>query len=1004
MTRNKTSWLLALICVAFFSVDLAAQTTATIGTGTSSSSTTGPFQRSDTASSTVYSRFVHIYTASELAAAGITNGVSITQVNWEIASSNVIIGSGNANLKIYVKNSTATAATADTWSNLTAGSSLVFDQDFNTTNNFPGANGWMPFVFSSGFTYTGGALEIAVDWDCSQVSSPAFSGDGAIKWRWQSTAPDFLVVKKTSSSSPSSNISDLKDQRANIQMVYSAGACNQPGSLGAMAGSTTADLSWGAATNSTSYNWKVVAQGAGSTAAALDSGNTAGLTASASGLTAFTAYDFFVEADCGTTGSSGYAGPFTFLTQPTSPDTITIGMGTSSSSTRGPFQRSDTTSSTVFSRFVHIYTATELAAAGITSGADLTQINWEIASSNVIIGTGDATLKVYLKNSTATAATADQWTNLISGSTLVHDQVYNVNNNFLGANGWMPFGFNQAFTYTGGALEVAVDWDCSQVSAPRFSGDGAIKWNWESTAPDFLVVKKTSSSSPSSNISDLKDERANIQMVYTTSVASCDAPGYLSVAALDSTSADLSWSTVPSAASYNWIVVNSGAGSGGAPVANGTSSSSLATASGLMAQTSYDYFVQSDCGTAGTSGYSGPFSFVTIPSSADTITIGTGSSSSSTRGPFQRSDTASSTVYSRFVHVYTAAELLAAGIPSGASITQLNWEIASSNVIIGTGNAELKVYIKNSTATLATPDTWSNKIAGADLVFDRQFNSANNFPGLNGWMRFGFNAPFVYTGGALEIAVDWDCSQVSSPAFSGDGALKWRWESTAPDSLVVKKTSSSSPSSDISDQKDERANIQMVYTFNAPPPPCDLPTGLSSANADTSSADLSWTASTNATGYNWKVVAAGGGSSAPAIDSGTTNSTSASTSGLSPGTSYDFFVEADCGVSGTSGFQGPETFSTTDNIGIVEGTEIKMLSVFPNPTQKDATIEIQLERAQDVRISVYSIFGLVVEDLVIENTSSIEKTIDISRFPSGTYLVRIETETGMATKRLVKSH
>ena len=174
-----------------------AQTTVTIGTGSSSSSTRGPFQRADTNSSTVFSRWVQIFTASELAAAGVTNGVSLTQFNWEVASSNVIIGSGSAKFKIYVKNSNATGAVTDTWVNLIAGSTLAYDDSFNTTNNFPGANGWMPFVLSTPFVYTGGAIEIATDWDCSQVTTPAFNGNGAIKFRWHSTAPDDLVVKKT---------------------------------------------------------------------------------------------------------------------------------------------------------------------------------------------------------------------------------------------------------------------------------------------------------------------------------------------------------------------------------------------------------------------------------------------------------------------------------------------------------------------------------------------------------------------------------------------------------------------------------------------------------------------------------------------------------------------------------------------------------------------------------------------------------------------------------------
>lgn len=598
---------------------LMAQTTVQIGTGSSSSSTRGPFQRADTNSTTVFSRWVQIFTAAELANAGLTNGVSISQVNWEGASPNNIIGNGSAYLKIYVKNSSATAATSDTWANHIAGSTLAFNDSFNTTNNFPGVNGWIPFVFSTPITYTGGALEIAVDWDCSQVSTPAFSGNGALKFRWHSTAPDDLVVKKTSSSAPSSSITDLKDERANIQIVYNAAGCPQPTSLYANnATATTADLNWGAAMGATMYGWKVVPAGAGSAAVAVDTGSTSGTMATASGLASLTAYDFYVDADCGATGRSSFAGPYTFLTQGTNVNSFQIGTGSSSSSTRGPFQRADTNSSTVFSRWVQFFTASELAAAGVMNGDKITQVNWELASSNIIVGSGDATMKVYIKNSSATAASSDSWTNHISGSTLVVDERFNTVNNFPGANGWMPFGFNQAFTYTGGTIEIAVDWDCSQVSTPAFNGNGAIKFRWHATAPDDLVAKKTASSGPPSTISDLRDERANIQFI--TSFNTCSQPVNLNAANIGITTADLSWDD-SIATSFKWKVVLEGANVNAAGVDSGTTSSTMATATMLAAVTSYDFYVEADCGTIGVSEFAGPYTFKTQCASTPATTI-----------------------------------------------------------------------------------------------------------------------------------------------------------------------------------------------------------------------------------------------------------------------------------------------------------------------------------------------------------------------------------------------
>ncbi|MEL6676676.1 MAG: T9SS type A sorting domain-containing protein [Bacteroidota bacterium] len=1046
---------LLIVGVLWLSGDLAlAQTTATIGTGSSSSSTRGPFQRADTNSSTVFSRFVQIYTAAEMAAAQIPSGASITQFNWELASSNVIIGSGSATLKIYVRNSNATAAVSDTWVNHIAGSTLAYDDSFNVTNNFPGANGWMPFALSTPITYTGGALEIAVDWDCSQVSTPAFNGNGAIKFRWASTAPEDLVVKKTSSSAPSTNITDVKNERANIQIVYSAPSCAAPANLASTVTTTTADVSWDMSTGATAYLWKVVASGAGSGGTAIAGGSTAMTMATATGLMPLTAYDLYVATDCGT-DTSAYAGPHAFLTAGSAQDTATIGMGSSSSSTRGPFQRSDTASSTVFSRFVQVYTAAELAAAGITNGASITQVSWELASSNVMIGSGNATMKVYIKNSSATAAMADTWVNQINGATLVSDNMFNTSNNFPGQNGWMPFAFSTPYVYTGGALEIAVDWDCSQVTTPAFSGDGSLKWRWESTAPDFLVVKKTASSSPSSNITDLKDERANIQFVYTAPAPACTAPSGLSAANLTATSADLSWSNT-GATAYLWKVVATGAGSGGAAVEGGATADTFATASSLMGGTTYDLFVASDCGTD-TSAYAGPYTFSTTMMVMDsTVTIGTNSSSSSTRGPFQRSDTASSTVYSRFVQVYTATELAAVGITDGASINQVAWELASSNVMIGTGDATMKVYIRNSTATAAAADDWSNLIAGSSLVSDNAFNTTNNFPGQNGWMPFAFNAPFVYTGGAIEVAVDWDCSQVSTPAFSGDGSLKWRWSSTAPDSLVVKKTSSSGPSSNISDLKDERANIQFTFT----PPVCNPSTAIMSAITNVSckgesdgAIDLTVTAGVPSYSFSWNNAAGdttedisglaagdymvtitdGDGcdftstititepdslilSVSTTADSAGTGIGAASASATGGTAPYSYTWDGTAGPADTTGLASgtyevvvtdvngcTDTLSVTvdDVVSIDAWAYVADLSIIPNPTTGLARIELNLTEVAELDMTVFSMRGELVGHFPQGRSTQLKEELDLSAWANGVYFVRFSINNQVISKRIL---
>lgn len=394
----------------------------------------------------------------------------------------------------------------------------------------------------------------------------------------------------------------------------------------------------------------------------------------------------------------------------------------------------------------------------------------------------------------------------------------------------------------------------------------------------------------------------NKEVEIEVTAITCGIPTGLVSLTVTETAADLSWDAVTDASTYNWIVVAAGDGADGTTVASGMGADTTASATGLTNNTSYDLHVQADCGAGGLSAFSMAYNFTT----ASIVQIGDGSSSSSTRGPFQRADTNSTTVYSRWVQLFTESELADAGITSGASIAELQWESASSNVIIGNGDATLKIYVKNSDATAAVSDSWVNHIAGSSLVVDNSYNTTNNFPGANGWMPFTFAESFIYTGGTLEVAVDWDCSQVSTPVFSGNGAIKWRWASTAPDNLVVKKTSSSSPSTNVTDLKNERANIQIVYI--APPPPeCAPPSNLTTTAITATSADLSWDVVDGASAYIWRVVEAG--PDGMVVDFGSTADTSASATGLSSDTWYDFEVLVDCGGD-TSAFSMAYNFLT----------------------------------------------------------------------------------------------
>ena len=79
---------------------------------------------------------------------------------------------------------------------------------------------------------------------------------------------------------------------------------------------TSLDFSWDAAAfgTVTGYDWEVVPDGNLQGVGVVDSGSTAGLSASATGLTAATAYDIYIRTDCGNPPVSTYLGPLSFTT------------------------------------------------------------------------------------------------------------------------------------------------------------------------------------------------------------------------------------------------------------------------------------------------------------------------------------------------------------------------------------------------------------------------------------------------------------------------------------------------------------------------------------------------------------------------------------------------------------------------------------------------------------------------------------------------------------------
>ena len=236
------SFLIALL----FAFNVQAQTTVTIGAGSqsgtqsnSASGDCGPMYRSTNSSNFVYSRHHYLFTQSEIAVAGIPSGNQITKLAWFNQN-----GAGTNSpcvFQVWMKNSSLTdvGAGGQLWSNLTSGSTLVYN---NSAHTVPATVGWHDVVLSTPFTYTGGAIEISVNFDISSGSSPYTTAG----FSWNKDPISGRTLSYVGSSAPGTTLPNLRTVRAQIQMTYQSGVpCTVPPTPGVAAAAPSSGLCLG---------------------------------------------------------------------------------------------------------------------------------------------------------------------------------------------------------------------------------------------------------------------------------------------------------------------------------------------------------------------------------------------------------------------------------------------------------------------------------------------------------------------------------------------------------------------------------------------------------------------------------------------------------------------------------------------------------------------------------------------------------------------------------------
>ena len=284
-------------------------------------------------------------------------------------------------------------------------------------------------------------------------------------------------------------------------------------------------------------------------------------------------------------------------------------------------------------------------------------------------------------------------------------------------------------------------------------------------------------------------------------------------------------------------------------------------------------------------------------SAQTTVTIGTGTAASGTTdngNPIYRSSATSAFNFGQSVQLLTAADLAAAGVTAGSTISKIAYYKTNAFTMAAGRTAALNIYLKNSSATaLTTTSNFATWTTGSTNCYANPTVGAADIPAVAGWVEFTFTTPFNYSGGSIEVALDW----VGTAPSSGLSTGSFLWQYTASTAIQAVGTSASAAigTANLASSQLRQYNTQITYSST----PCSgTPTpGNTIAPATTcegSSVTLSLQNATTGSGvtYQWYMNAApisGANSSTYTIPSLTT--------------SDNYYCEVTCG--GNTGTSNP---------------------------------------------------------------------------------------------------
>jgi len=516
----------------------------------------------------------------------------------------------------------------------------------------------------------------------------------------------------------------------------------------------------------------------------------------------------------------------------------------------GTFESPPLTSYYGFSYGQSIYLASEVNANG-----NITSVAFQLIAG-ADMSDADEMVDVWIGHTTKTSFTSTtDWVDIANLTQVLTNGTITVASDILTITFSAPFAYNGIDN-----LIIAVD-----ANESGFGGTGDRISATDGPTTNLSIIYRSDNINPNptvpSTASALFQSRGNI--TFNGITETCPNPLTLTVSNLAETSADLGWTVGGTETMWNveWGVAGFTQGTG-TTVVTATNSYSL---TGLTADSSYAFYVQSDCGTGDLSSWIGPFSFTT-PCPIFTA-------------PYSQNFDTFKVDSSAFTYE---------NCWSGTNIGSYLWEVAattdtsSANTGPGSGISNGN-YLFTESSSGATADA-------IDLVSPLIDLSALTTPSLTfDYHMFGANM------GTLEVIVSQGGTDTTAFTLTGQQQTT---ETTTFTTQIVDLSAYANQTVQINFKGIRGSGITSDMAIDTviidELPTCINPSPLIASNIMDDSVDINWTAVSGSTGYNYEYgispyVQGGGGTT------GSTASNMVSLTNLTESKTYDFYVQNNCG-------------------------------------------------------------------------------------------------------------